>query len=175
MHLQLFFHYVFHLPALACFLIGFFGLLCIELQLIAIGPLSHKYSQQAATSVSDFSNVIALSINVSMYNRSATYANAVNARVDSVQSTITDRMFGWVNGTTTMLNNTINTFYMGIQTAVSTGFNGMVLESPVQEFIRCLIGSKVNAIENALTFLHDNLYVDIPRVNETVLVLSPRM
>ncbi|OBZ70679.1 Plasma membrane fusion protein PRM1 [Grifola frondosa] len=162
-HLQFFFHYVFHPPALACFLIGFFGLLCVELQLIAIGPLSHKYSQQAAAAVSDFSNVIATSINASMYNQSATYANAVNARVDSVQSTINDGMFGWVNGTTTTLNDTINTFYTDIQNAVGTVFNGTVLESPVQEFIRCLIGSKVDAIENALTFLHDNLYVDIPR------------
>ncbi|OSD06914.1 hypothetical protein PYCCODRAFT_1474316 [Trametes coccinea BRFM310] len=172
-HLQWFFHYVFHPPALACFLIGFFGLLSVELQLLAIGPLSAKYTEQANQSVSNFSNLIATSMNASMHNQSATYANSVNGRVDHVQSTINDGLFGWVNGTTTTLNDTINTFYTDIQDAVGTVFNGTILESPVQEFIRCFIGSKVDAVEKALTFLHDNLHVDVPRVNDSVLVLSP--
>lgn len=171
-NLTWFFHYVFHPPALACFLIGFFGLLSVEIQLIAIGPLEHKYSQQAVRSVNDFSNTIATSINASMYNQSAAYANDINTRVDKIQSTVNDGLFGWVNGTTTTLNSTINTFYTDIQDAVNTVFNGTILEEPIQEFIRCFIGSKVDAIETALTFLHDNLNIDIPRVNDSVLVLS---
>ncbi|EIW63269.1 pheromone-regulated protein PRM1 [Trametes versicolor FP-101664 SS1] len=171
-HLQWFFHYVFHPPALACFLIGFFGLLSVELQLLAIGPLAAKYSQQANQSVSDFSSLIATSINASMYNQSAAYASSVNVRVDHVQSTINDGLFGWVNGTTTTLNDTISGFYSDIQDAVGSVFNGTILESPVQEFIRCFIGSKVDAVEKALTFLHDNLHVDVPRLNDSVLVLS---
>ncbi|CAL1706675.1 unnamed protein product [Somion occarium] len=172
-HLQWFFHYVFHPPALACFLIGFFGLLSVQIQLMAVSPLAHKYSEQAVASVNDFSNTIATSMNESMYNQSSAYAADVNGRVDSIQSTINDGLFGWVNGTTTTLNDTINAFYTDIQDAVNTVFSGTILESPVQEFIRCFIGTKVDAIESALTFLHDNLHVDIPRVNETVLVLSP--
>lgn len=172
-HLTWFFHYVFHPPALACFLIGFFGLLSVELQLLAISPLEHKYQDQAQASVQDFSNFIATSINATMFNQSATYANDINSRVDQIQSTINDGLFGWVNGTTTTLNNTINAFYTDLQDAVSTVFNGTILESPVEEFIRCFIGSKVDAIEDALTFLHNNLIIDIPRVNDTVLVLSP--
>ncbi|KAL4249501.1 Plasma membrane fusion protein PRM1 [Abortiporus biennis] len=172
-HLQWFFHYVFHPPALACFLIGFLGLLSVELQLLAVQPLVHKYSVQAASSVNDFNTVIATSVNNSMYNQSAAYASDINGRVDHIQSTINDGLFGWVNGTTTTLNNTINEFYTDIQDAVTTVFNGTILESPVQEFIRCFIGSKVDAIEDALTFLHDNLVINIPRVNDTVLVLSP--
>ena len=50
-------HYVFHPPALACFLIGVFGLLSVEIQLLAIGPIQHKYEQQASTSVSNLSNL----------------------------------------------------------------------------------------------------------------------
>ena len=172
-HLTWFFHYVFHPPALACFLIGFFGLLSVQIQLIAIGPLEHKYNQQAAASVNSFQNTIATSINASMYNQSAAYASNINGRVDNIQSTVNDGLFGWVNGTTTTLNDTINTFYTDIQDAVNTVFNGTILEEPIQEFIRCFIGSKVDAIEDALTFLHNNLIIDIPRVNDSVLVLSP--
>ncbi|KDR75139.1 hypothetical protein GALMADRAFT_69979, partial [Galerina marginata CBS 339.88] len=172
-HMHWFFNYIFHPPALACFLIGFFGLLSVQIQLLAMGPLVAKYQDRAASTVSDFSTRIATSINQSMYNQSSIYANDLNGRVDSIQSTINDGVFGWVNGTTTTLNDTINEFYNDIQGAVSTVFNGTILESPVSEFIKCFIGSKVDAIENALTFLHDNLHVDIPRVNESVLILSP--
>ncbi|KAF8196767.1 hypothetical protein K438DRAFT_743018 [Mycena galopus ATCC 62051] len=172
-HLQWFLHYVFHPPALACFLIGFFGLLSVELQLIAMRPLVDKFSEQAAGATTDFSNTIATSINASMFNQSAAYATSVNAHVDSIQSTINDGLFGWVNTTTTTLNTTIENFYEDIQNAVNSVFNGTILDAPIQDFIKCIIGTKVDAIEDALTFLHNNLNINIPRVNDTILVLSP--
>ncbi|KAL0956655.1 hypothetical protein HGRIS_002787 [Hohenbuehelia grisea] len=171
-NLQWFFSYVFHAPALACFLIGFFGLLSVQIQLFALGPLEAKYNGVAADTASDFSNTIATSINDSMYAQSAEYASDVNFRVDAVQTSINDGLFGWVNGTTTQLNTTINNFYSEIQGVVTTVFGGTILETPANEFIKCLIGTKVDAIESALTFLHDNLHVDMPRVNNSVLVLS---
>ncbi|KAL0072256.1 plasma membrane fusion protein prm1 [Marasmius tenuissimus] len=164
--------YIFHNPALACFLIGFFGLLSVQIQLAAIGPLQAKYAEREAAAVSDFSRTIFTSVNDSMYNQSAAYANDVNGRVDTMQTTINQGVFGWVNGTTTTINTTINEVYDDIQKAVDTVFKGTILEQPAQEFLRCLIGTKVDAIENALTFLHDNLKVDIPRMNQSALVLS---
>ncbi|EGN99932.1 hypothetical protein SERLA73DRAFT_160028 [Serpula lacrymans var. lacrymans S7.3] len=172
-HLRWFLHYIFHPPALACFLIGFFGLLSVQVQLIAIGPLEAKYSAQAAASVQDLSTTIASQVNNSMYNQSSTYASAINAKVDTVQATINNGVFGWVNGTTTTLNDTLNTFYSDVQNIVTTVFNGTILETPAQDFIKCIIGSKVTALEEALTFLNENLKVNIPTVNESVLVLSP--
>ncbi|KAF7971606.1 hypothetical protein HWV62_20698 [Athelia sp. TMB] len=172
-HLSWFFHYVFHPPAMACFLIGFFGLLSVQLQLMAVGPIEAKYQAQSAGAVSDFSNTIAASINASMYNQSSTYANDVNSRVDVIQNTINNGLFGWVNGTTTTLNNSLNAFYDDIQNTVTLVFNGTVLESPAQEFIKCFLGSKVDALEEALTFLNQNLNVQMPTVNESILVLSP--
>ncbi|KAJ7495838.1 hypothetical protein B0H11DRAFT_2000813 [Mycena galericulata] len=171
--LQWLLHYIFHPPALACFLIGFFGLLSVELQLLAIHPLVDKYSAQAASTATDFSNTIATSINASMFNQSAAYATSVNGHVDTIQNSINDGLFGWVNTTTTTLNTTIEAFYEDIQNAVNLVFNGTILDAPIQDFIKCIIGSKIDAIEDALTFLHNNLNIDMPRVNESILVLSP--
>lgn len=173
-NLSWFFHYVFHPPALACFLIGFFGVLSVELQLLAIRPLEAKFHEQATVAASDLSGTIFTSLNRSMFNQSAFYANDINTHIDGIQSTINDGLLGWVNGTTTTLNNTINTFYSDLQDAVSTLFNGTVLEQPAQEFIKCFIGSKVDKIEEALTFIHNNLHIDISRVNDSVLVISPQ-
>ncbi|KAF6761239.1 plasma membrane fusion protein PRM1 [Ephemerocybe angulata] len=171
---QWFFNYVFHPPAAACFLIGFFGLLLVQIQLAAMGPLVSKYHGQAADSARDFSVLIADSINKSMLNQSTEYARDVNARVDAIQSTINNGVFGWVNVTTTQINSTIAEFYDDLQNGVTKVFGNTILATPASEFVKCLIGSKVDAIENALTFLHDNLKVDMPRVNETVLLLSPQ-
>ncbi|KAF5355577.1 hypothetical protein D9758_006370 [Tetrapyrgos nigripes] len=173
-NLSWFLHYIFHPPALACFLIGFFGILSVQIQLLALGPLIDKYDDRVASTASDFTSTIAASINGSMYNQSSAYANDVNSQILTIQTTINDGMFGWVNDTTTTLNDTLNSFYDEIQGAVSAVFNGTILEQPAQEFLKCFIGSKVEALENALTFLHDNLHVDMPVINETVLVLSPQ-
>lgn len=165
-NLQWFFHYIFHPLTLSVFLIGFLGLLSVEIQLLAIHPIEAKYSTQVATSVSNFLNTIVTSINANVQNQSATCANQINSQVNAMQSTINDGLFGWVNFTTTTLNDTLVTFYTDIQNAFSTVFNGTVLEDPIQEFMRCIIGMKIGALENALTFLHDNLIIDIPRMND---------
>ncbi|EIW83225.1 hypothetical protein CONPUDRAFT_101927 [Coniophora puteana RWD-64-598 SS2] len=172
-HLRWFLHYIFHPPALACFLIGFFGILSVELQLLAVGPLEAKYSAQTAQTVNDLSSTIAAQMNASMYNQSSVYASGINLQVASVQNTINQGVFGWVNGTTTTLNATLNSFYADVTGAVTSVFNGTILENPALDFVNCLIGSKVEALEDALTFLNENLNVDLPRVNESVLVLSP--
>ncbi|KAF8585953.1 hypothetical protein K439DRAFT_1387814 [Ramaria rubella] len=172
-HLQFFFHYVFYPPALACFLIGFFGLLSVELQLLALGPVEAKFSQQVSASVADFSSTIADSMNASMQNQSALYADAINGHVTTIQAGINDGLFGWVNGTTTTLNDTLNAFYTDVQDTVTTLFGGTILDQPAQDFVRCIIGSKVEALEDALTFLHNNLQVNLPVLNQSVLMLSP--
>ncbi|KIL62559.1 hypothetical protein M378DRAFT_755866 [Amanita muscaria Koide BX008] len=173
-NIRWFFHYIFHPPALACFLIGLLGLLSVEVQLLALRPLEAQFSKLVVAATADFSHTIATTVNTTMYNQSATYANDINSRVDVIQSTIDDKMLGWVNDTTTTLNTTINAFYADVQNAVSTLFNGSILEAPAQEFVKCFLGSKVDAIEKTLTFLHDNLHVNVPRVNDSILVLSPK-
>ncbi|KAI9442825.1 hypothetical protein BJY52DRAFT_1194667 [Lactarius psammicola] len=48
--------------------------------------------------------------------------------ISGIQSTVNDGLFKRVSGTTTTLNNTINTFYTDLQNAVSAIFNGTILE-----------------------------------------------
>ena len=168
-----FFHYVFHPPALACFLIGLFGLLSVMIQLLLLGAVVAAVDAGVDAVVSDFSAEIAHSINRSMYNQSAAYANTINGKVDLVQSTIDAGLFKWIDNSTATLNTTINNFYTEVQNLVSSVFNGTPLEQPALNFLQCLIGSKVDDIEEALTFLHQNLAINLPRVNDSVLVLSP--
>ncbi|KAG9124658.1 plasma membrane fusion protein prm1 [Ceratobasidium sp. 392] len=171
-HLRFFLAYIFHPAALACLLIGVFGLISVEVQIAALGPIQKHYSSQVSNSIGDFTNSIAVSINSGMQNDSAFYAAQVNAQTTAMQTTINDGLFGWVNGTTVTLNSTLVAFYSDVQTTVDAVFGGTLLEVPAQEFVRCLIGTKVQGLENALTFIHDNLKVNMPTVSDDVLLLS---
>ena len=169
-----FFHYVFHPPALACFLIGFFGLLSVVIQLIVMRPMLSTSRALADSAVSDFSNTIANALNQSMYNQSSLYASQINSQVDVIQTTINGGLFGWVNTTTSTIETTIHTFYTELQNAISSVLGGTILGTLVQALVACLIGSKVNAIDDALTFLQNNLKVNMPVVDPSILILSPQ-
>ena len=164
--------YVFHQAAMVCLMIGVLGILAVEVQLLAARPLQAQYSNQVAAAISDLSSTIASNVNATMVAHSKRYADDVNTRIDVAQSTINDDLFGWVNGTTTQLNATLAAFYEDVQDAVDKVFGNTPLSAPAQEFLRCILGSKITSIENALTFLHDNLIIDIPRVRDDVLMLS---
>ncbi|KAF8323133.1 hypothetical protein DL93DRAFT_2128582 [Clavulina sp. PMI_390] len=169
---RFFFSYVLHPPALVCLLIGLIGLLSVELQLAAIHPLQAHYTAQAQTGVSNFNAQIAAQLNSGMANDSATYAAQVNAQVAAIQSNLDNGVFGWINTTTTSLNNTVAGFYAEVQSIVNSTFGGTVFDSPAQEFVRCMIGSKVNSIEEALTFMNENFAVTLPTLNPNILMLS---
>lgn len=171
-NLRFFFAYAFHMPALTCLLIGVLGILSVQLQLAAIGPIQAHYSKQVASSIGDFTSTIATNINTSMQNQSAEYVNGINSHSLSIQTSINDNVFGWVNGTTTTLNNTLVALYTDIQNAVTTVFGGTVLDSPAQEFVRCILGNKIEGLEKALTFLNDNLKVTVPTISPDALTLS---
>ncbi len=158
-NLRFFASYVFHPPALACFLIGLFGILSVQVQLAAIGPLQAHYEKRVNSTVSDFSHSIASQINQGMSNSSGEYAQGINTQILGVQNVINNNLFGWVNTTTSALNDTIVAFYQELQDAVNSTLGGTIFEEPAQEFLRCMIGTKVQNIEKALTFLHDNLQV----------------
>ena len=164
--------YVFHQAAMVCLMVGVLGIFAVELQLLAARPLQAHYSAQVETAINDFSNTIASNLNTNMLAQSKRYADDLNVRINATQSAINDDLFGWVNGTTTQLNATLAAFYEDVQDAVNKVFGNTPLSAPAQEFLRCILGSKIVAIENALTFLHDNLIIDIPTVRDDALMLS---
>ncbi|KAG2098573.1 hypothetical protein BD769DRAFT_1700195 [Suillus cothurnatus] len=136
----------------------------LHVQLLAVGSLGAKYTAQVAASVQDLSSTIFAEVNSSMYNQSSSYTGTINARVETAQSTVNDGRFGWVNGVTTTLNTTLNNFYTDVQwhrpRAHCAGLR------PLHHWL------EVNVLEEALNFLNENLNIDFPTINETVLVLS---
>ena len=51
-------------------------------------------------------------------------------------------------------------------------FDGTAFSAPIIEFLRCIIGNKVFALEKGLAWLEENLNLRLPRVSPDVLNLS---
>lgn len=104
---------------------------------------------------------------------SAQFADTSNAVLGAYQDAFNNDMFGWANQTTTSINDTVTSFYTDLSSIVNTTFGDTPLAFPAAELVRCLIGSKVEGIQKALTFIHDNAHVSLPTISPTLLMLSP--
>ncbi|KAJ7922629.1 hypothetical protein B0H13DRAFT_1865646 [Mycena leptocephala] len=149
--------YSFHPSPLSCLLIGTCGMVVIQLQLWGLDRLHSDYGGKISIAVTSISDVIHASLNESITSQSATYATTLNSHMDEIQTAINGGVFGWVNATTTLLNDTIAGAYSDIQNAMTSAFGGTVLNSPIQDFIQCILGNKVDEVETALRFLQANL------------------
>jgi len=63
-------------------------------------------------------------------------------------------------------------FYTQIENGVHSTFDGAAFSAPIIEFLRCIVGNKVFALEKGLAWLKENLNLRLPRVLPNVLKLS---
>jgi hypothetical protein len=52
-------------------------------------------------------------------------------------------------------------------------FSGTVLYNPINTFMYCILGSKIDALSKALTWLRDHAHITLPSLPPNVLQLSP--
>jgi hypothetical protein len=139
---------------------GLLGCLCQYILLQAIKKEVPELTQK----VDAFVDKVEWSLN----NASLAWAVETNHVINSTNVKINEDIFGWVNKTTGAVNNTLNTFVDGMTEAINATFGGTILYDPVQEVVNCLIGLKIQGIENALTWVSDHAHVDFPMIaNDT--------
>ena len=155
--LRWFVAYITSFPALfvlAVALAGYFSCLCQYVLLQAI----KKEVPALAGQVTQFADMVVHKLD----NASAAWANGTNAEITSVNDHINQQVFGWVNTSTSAVNDTLNSFVNQTTTVLHKAFDGTVLEEPMLRVFDCLIGLKVDKIEKGLTWAHDNAHVDFP-------------
>ncbi|KAJ7480382.1 hypothetical protein B0H11DRAFT_2233168 [Mycena galericulata] len=157
---------------MSCLLMGVCGIVGIQVQILGLDRIHSDYSGKISMTVATISNVIFTSLNDSITSQSVEYASSLNSNIDGIQAAVNGGVFGWVNSTTTVLNETLAGAYSDIQNAMTSAFGGTILDSPIQNFIQCILGNKVDEIETALAFLQTNLVISIPRLNSSALLLS---
>ncbi|KAK4046906.1 plasma membrane fusion protein prm1 [Microbotryomycetes sp. JL221] len=166
--------YMTNTTALSLLMFGLLGIIVLQIQIwILKGPITEIAKQKAYKGSINFSQSIENSVNENILNSTRQWQIEMNERISSLETKVNADMFEWINQGTSTVNSTINEFYDGITETISHVFNGTVLQDPISGLLYCLIGSKVVALSTALTWLHDNLHLTLPRASTSSIFLSP--
>lgn len=141
-------------------LAGLFACFCQYLLLKAIQDKTPELTNQVA----DFAGKVVASLN----NASMSWSQGVNGAVAKLDDEINNDILGWVNTSTTAVNNTLNVFVDEMSKTLNVTFGGTVLHDPIKEVLNCLIGLKIASFQNGLTWVKEHAHVSFPGVaNDT--------
>ncbi|KAK7921348.1 hypothetical protein PG985_009370 [Apiospora marii] len=133
---------------------GFVSCLCQYMVLAAV----EKEVPALADQVGNFANEVVTSLE----GVSEGWARDANSVVLSFQNEINNDVLGYVTNATGAVNDTLNTFTGLMDKGLTTVFGKTILEDPIKEVVRCLVGLKVEAVQKGLTWVHDHSKVSFP-------------
>ncbi|KAE8355813.1 plasma membrane fusion protein prm1 [Aspergillus coremiiformis] len=142
-------------------LTGLFSCLCQYLLLKTVAGTVPELSSE----VGEFAQKVV----TSLQNTSAKWANDTNGVIDGMSNDINNNVLGWVNTSTTAVNNTLNAFVDKTIGVLNETFGGTLLYEPLKDVFNCLIGLKVATVQKGLTWTHDHAHVKFPRVPNDIL------
>ncbi|GBC34268.1 uncharacterized protein OCT59_018895 [Rhizophagus irregularis] len=169
-----FWDYILFKPAIICFIIGLSGIISIFIQIAILNGVRHTYKDEISESIANFGNTVMGLMNSNLQESSKQYSTQSNNIIINLENDINQNLFGWVNITTTALNNTLNTAVDEIVGFVNTTFGGVpFIRNVIDELLNCLILVKIKGIQSGLTFIKDNSHLGLPRVSENILMIKP--
>jgi hypothetical protein len=143
------------------------GLVSCIFQMILLKSIE-KEAPALANQVGNFTGKVMNALN----NASEQWAIGTNKAISSTNDDINTELFGWVNTSTTAINDTLNSFVDKVTDELQKVFGGTPLNDPIKEVFNCLIGLKVAGIEKGLTWVHDNAHVDFPLLPNNTFTLG---
>ena len=151
------------LPALFILALGLAGLFSCLCQYILLKAIEREVPVLTNEIVNFTSKVVG-----ELNNASMSWANGVNDVMLVTRKDINNDLLGWVNTSTTAVNNTLNTFVEQTMDVLNQTFGNTPLYGPITGVFNCLIELKVQGIQKALTWVHDNAYINVPSIpNDT--------
>jgi len=143
---------------------GLFSCFCQYLLLKAIKEKAPELTDQVA----DFAEKVVKSLN----NASMSWSGGVNGAVGKLDDKINNDLLGWVNTSTSAVNNTLNGFTEQMGKTLNETFGGTVLYDPIKEVLNCLIGLKIQNLQKAINWIQDNAHISFPGVRNDTLTLQ---
>ncbi|RFU29785.1 hypothetical protein B7463_g6570, partial [Scytalidium lignicola] len=159
--------YITSTPALFVLALGAAGLFSCLCQYILLKAVE-KEVPALADEVGSFADKVVKALT----NASEQWALDSNSIINSTNTKVNSDVFGWVNVTTTALNDTLNAFTDEMSSALNATFGGTILYDPITEVLNCLIGLKIAGIQKALTWVSDHAYVTFPEFRSDVFSLG---
>lgn len=140
---------------LALAVAGAFSCLC---QWAIMRAIQQEVPALAAT-VGDFAGDVVTSLE----QASNKWANDSNGVILEFQGDINDKMFGHVRNATHATNDTIGKFDEAMHEGLNKAFGGVPpLEKFLSDIIDCLIGDKLDSVQQGLTWVNEKARVTLP-------------
>ncbi|KAJ2147711.1 plasma membrane fusion protein prm1 [Coemansia sp. RSA 353] len=164
-------HYVWHPPAIACFVAGAFGLAAIIVQVQAINAMRREFIPMLAQELDNFQND---ALNEGILGGARTdainTAANINSHIESAEKGMTDSLFGPLTEGTTSINDTLNEFVGTYIGGIRDVFGGTPLQDPIEGIVNCTLTKNIQSIQKILTFVNDFTDdIQLPRVSAHVL------
>lgn len=155
--------YATSLPMLFVLALGIAGLFSCFCQWLLLRAIQAKVPE-LTNQVADFADKVVMSLN----DASMSWSNGVNDAMGQMDADLNEEIFGWVNETTSAVNNTLNGFVEKMSDALDTAFGGTPLDKPIRDVLHCLIGLKIASFQSGLTWVQEHAHVAFPTVaNDT--------
>ncbi|PHH76996.1 hypothetical protein CDD80_1018 [Ophiocordyceps camponoti-rufipedis] len=90
------------------------------------------------------------------------WAADANGVIQGLNNDINRDVLMYVTNATDAVNNTINIFLKEMQGGLETVFNGTALLGPIKSVVHCVIGIKLESVQNGLTWVHNHAHVNFP-------------
>ena len=144
-------------PALFVLCLGVAGLFSCLCQFILLRSVQ-KTVPELTSEVGEFAGQVV----GKLQNTSAAWAADANGAITNMNNDMNHDVFGWVNTSTTAVNDTLNTFVDKTTDVLNETFGGTLLYEPIHDVFECLIGLKIAGIQKGLTWVHDHAHIDFP-------------
>jgi len=146
-------------PALFLLALGLAGLFSCLCQYILLKAVEREVPI-LTNEIVNFTDKVVGELN----NASMSWSNGVNNVITDTSNGINKDLLGWVNTSTTAVNNTLNTFVEQTMDVLNQTFGNTPLYGPITGVFNCLIELKVQGMQKALTWVHDNAHINVPTI-----------
>lgn len=154
-------------PALFVLALGIAGLFACLCQYILVKSVE-KTVPELTGQVSAFAEKVVFALN----NASDEWANGTNTVILDTNRDINQKVFGWVNTSTTAVNDTLNSFVDGMSDVLNKTFGDTILYEPIKGVLNCLITLKIEGVQKGLTWVHDHAHIDFPLMSNDTFSLG---
>ncbi|KAF5096012.1 hypothetical protein D0Z00_002924 [Geotrichum galactomycetum] len=151
--------YVLYPPALMVLALGLGGILVVIAQFIifnqvkdSLPAFENGINQATVNTLGDVQEGIVL------------WANTTNVQIKSAQDDINDDLLGWVHSATGSVNDTLTVFSTTMNQELNRTFGQTPFYEGISGVIYCVIGSKIDAIQKGINWVHQNSQVSLPLV-----------
>ncbi|RCK56031.1 Plasma membrane fusion protein PRM1 [Candida viswanathii] len=147
------FSYLFSKAARNVFFFGLMGVISVVLQFILINAVQkslNNHIDDFAAAGNDTSGSV------------STYIREMNTYINDTQTGMNDELFGNIKETSMSLNSTIVDFIDSLNETLTDIFGSTPFSGAVDTVVYCTIGRKLEKIESGLTWMNDNLNIDLP-------------